>query len=130
MKMQRVAVALTALNLLILSLTLAQTRAWTAQTVAPTLQTRVLEVVDDRGVVRSRINVEADGEVVLRLLDQTGTIRVKLGASKDGSGLVLADETTEPGVHILARRNATAARPNTTGISMVGAGGQQRVIRP
>ena len=110
--------------------TLSQTCALTAQTEPPTLRARVLEIVDDRGQVRSRLNVESDGEVVLRLLDQTGTIRVKLGAGKDGSGLVLLDETTEVGVHVLARRNPTTARPNTTGITMVGTGGMQRVIRP
>ncbi|HET6946652.1 MAG TPA: hypothetical protein VFJ45_02440, partial [bacterium] len=98
--------------------------------VAPLVQTRVLEIVDDRGVVRSQIKVEADGGVLLRMFDQAGTIRVKLGGSRDGSGLVLADETTEIGVHVLARRNPTAAWPNTTGITMVGTGGMQRVIRP
>jgi hypothetical protein len=37
--------------------------------------------------------------------DQTGTIRVKLGAGKDGSGLVLLDDATEPAVHALAKKN-------------------------
>ena len=90
-------------------MTLSQTRALTAQTETPTLRARVLEIVDDRGQVRSRLNVESDGEVVLRLL---------------------LDETTEVGVHVLARRNPTTARPNTTGITLVGTGGMQRVIRP
>lgn len=130
MKMQRLAIGLTLINLMLLVLMLSQQRAMTAPTEATTLRARVLEIVDDRGQVRSRLNVESDGEVVLRLLDQTGTIRVKLGAGKDGSGLVLLDETTEVGVHVLARRNPTAARPNTTGVTMVGAGGMQRVIRP
>jgi hypothetical protein len=40
--------------------------------------------------------------VVFRLLDQDGTIRVKLGAAREGSGLLLANDATEPGVHILA----------------------------
>lgn len=130
MKMQRLAMALTVINLVLLFLMLARTAPTTAQTVTETLRGRALELVDDRGQVRSRLNVEAGGEVVLRLLDKNGTIRVKLGAGEDGSGLVLLDEATEPGVHIIARRTGTAERPTTTSITLTGADGQQRVIRP
>jgi hypothetical protein len=70
--------------------------------------------------MRSRLNVESGGEVVFRLFDQTGTIRVKLGAGEDGSGLVLTDETTEPGVHIVARRAPIPGR-KTTSITLTGA---------
>lgn len=52
--------------------------------------------------MRSRLNVEENGEVVFRLLDQDGKIRVKLGAWRGGSGLLLNDDVTEPGVHLLA----------------------------
>jgi hypothetical protein len=86
--------------------------------------------VDDRGQVRSRLEVEPTGEVVLRLLDARGTIRVKLGAGEDGSGLLLADEATEPAIHIVARRSAKPDRPATTSITLNGADGQQRVITP
>jgi len=130
MKIQRLAMALTAINLVILFLALAQTGSITAQTVTPTLRGRALELVDDRGQLRSRLNVEPTGEVVLRLLDKNGTIRVKLGAGEDGSGLVLADEATEPAIHIIARRIGTAERPTTTSITLRGTDGQQRVIRP
>jgi len=91
------------------------------------LRTRALELVDDRGVVRSRLNVEPSGEVVFRLIDSNGTIRVKLGAGEDGSGLLLLDETTEPAVHLIARRTATKDRPNTTRITLNGAAGQRTV---
>lgn len=51
------------------------------------------ELVDGNGQVRAQLNVDDDdGEVVLRLRDADGSIRVKLGASKDGSGLLLLDE--------------------------------------
>jgi hypothetical protein len=63
---------------------------------------------DARGQVRSRINMEEDGEVVFRLRDRNGTIRVKLGAGEGGSGFVLLDETTEPAVHMVARRVGTS----------------------
>jgi hypothetical protein len=74
--------------------------------------------------------VEPGGEVVFRLLDQHGTIRIKLGAGEDGSGLVLADEATEPAIHLVARRTGTSERPTTTSITLQGTDGQQRVIRP
>jgi hypothetical protein len=129
MKMQRLAVVLLAINLVLLALSFTAARSSTAQATNPVLRIRTLELVDANGRVRSRLNVEPEGEVVFRLFDQTGTIRVKLGAGKDGSGLMLADETTEPGVHMLARRAAKPGRPKTTGITLTGAQGQ-RVITP
>ena len=72
----------------------------------PVLRGQALELVDAAGQIRSRLNVEKDGQVIFRLLDQRGTIRVKLGAGVDGSGLVLLDEHTEPGIHLVARREA------------------------
>jgi len=127
---QRLAIVLTAINLVLLCLTRAQGRSATADAVAPTpLQGRAIELVDERGEVRSRLNVERTGEVVLRLLDEHGSIRVKLGAGQDGSGLLLADEGTEHGIHLIARRTATTKRPATTSISLRGTGGEERVIR-
>ena len=129
MKMQRFATALTLINLVLLLL-IARAGNTATQEVTQTLRGHALELVDDRGQIRSRLNVESSGEVVLRLLDQNGTIRVKLGAGEDGSGLLLADEETEPGVHIIARRSGTSERPTTTSITLRGAEGQERVIRP
>jgi hypothetical protein len=94
----------------------------------PVIRARVLELVDQRGQVRSRLNVEASGEVVFRMLDQRGTIRVKLGAGTDGSGLVLLDEDTEPGVHLVARRAALPDRA-TTSLTLK-SGERSRIIRP
>ena len=101
MKAQRFIIALTAVNLALLVATVA------AQSGAPAVRASAIELVDARGVVRSRLNVEPEGEVVLRLMDRAGTIRVKLGASENGSGLMLADETAQPGVHMVARKGAT-----------------------
>lgn len=143
MTAQRLALALTAANLIILVVSLGKVVPSTAQAVGtsveqdspsrgqavvPVLRGRALELLDDRGQVRSRINVEPDGEVVLRLLDRNGTIRVKLGASEKGSGLVLLDKATEPGVHIKAGRNAEGV--STTSLTLRGTGGQERVIKP
>ena len=82
-------------------------RAAEAQTRPVVLRAHAIELVDARGEVRAQLNVEPDGEVVFRLRDAKGTIRVKLGASERGSGLLLANEETEPGVHILANRTGT-----------------------
>ena len=129
MKMQRFALALLVVNLVLLALFFTRQRASAAQAIEPILRARTLELVDTHGRVRSRLSVESDGEVIFRLFDQAGTIRVKLGASESGSGLLLADETTEPGVHIIARRASLTGR-KTTGITLTGAAGRQRVITP
>lgn len=143
MKTQRLVLALTAANLIILVVSLGKVLPSTAQAlgtsveqespsrvqaVVPVLRGRALELLDDRDQVRSRINVEPNGDVVFRLLDRNGTIRVKLGASENGSGLVLLDRATEPGVHIKAGRNADGA--TTTSLTLRGTGGQERVIKP
>jgi hypothetical protein len=129
MKLQRFLVVLLVVNFVLLALLFTRQRASAAQAIDPILRARALELVDARGRVRSRLNVEPGGEVVFRLFDQTGTIRVKLGAGEDGSGLVLNDETTEPGVHIVARRAPVAER-KTTSITLTGSGERQRVITP
>jgi hypothetical protein len=71
------------------------------------LRARALQIVDGHGRVRALLKTFADGQVVLKLSDANGLIRAKLGAGQTGSGIVLADETTEPGVHILASRDGT-----------------------
>jgi hypothetical protein len=123
MKIQRIAASFTALNLVILLATFAQARVIGAQSPHSVLRGRVLELVDERGRMRARLNVESGGEVVFRLLDQRGTIRVKLGASEDGSGLVLANDATEPGVHILAKADGSSLR-------LANKDGRERVITP
>jgi hypothetical protein len=143
MRTQREAVTLTIVNLVLLAVLVAgafhPSRLATAASPrlsaraeaqeVPVLRTRRLEIVDERGQIRSRLNVESDGEVVLRMADHNGTIRVKLGAAEGGSGLLLLDEATEPGVHIMARRTGTETRPTTTSLTLR-AGSQQQVIRP
>jgi hypothetical protein len=86
------------------------------------VRARAIELVDAGGHVRAQLTVESDGEVVFRLRDPAGAVRVKLGASEDGSGLVLANEATEPGVHILATRAGTSLTLQR--------GDERRVIRP
>jgi hypothetical protein len=130
MRMQRLALGLLVVNLVFMALVFTRQRASAAQAIEPVLRARTLELVDGHGRVRSRLNVESGGEVVFRLFDQSGTIRVKLGAGESGSGLVLNDETTEPGVHIVARRAPVPGRAKTTSIALTGADGREHVITP
>jgi hypothetical protein len=68
---------------------------------------REFELVDSNGQQRVSILTEANGEVVFRLKDAKGTIRVKLGANEDGSGLVLLDDSTNVGIHALAKKSGS-----------------------
>lgn len=126
---QRLGVVLTAANLVLMVVLLGQVSASSAQTDIPVLRGRGLELVDAAGRIRAQFNVEPDGEAVFRMRDASGAIRVKLGASADGSGLLLIDETTEPGVQIIARRSATSTRPATS-INLTGPDGTRRTITP
>jgi hypothetical protein len=126
----RLASVVTIVNLVLLVVLLSHNRAAVAQDDPSVLRGRSLELVDAKGQVRAEFNVEPDGEALFRMRDSGGAIRVKLGAGDNGSGLLLIDETTEPGVQIIARRAATAERPATTRINLTGADGHQRTITP
>jgi hypothetical protein len=87
------------------------------------IRAEVFELIGDNGQVRSRLHVEPNGEVVFRLMDQEGTIRVKLAAAKDGSGLLLINDATEPGVHILAKGKGSS-------LKLTNRNGAERLIQP
>ncbi len=144
MNAPRLLIVLTVINLTLLLLNmLPQTRSTTAQTLAPVLRVRSLEVVDERNVVRARLGVKGlNGPIELDLNDQNGINHVKLGAANTGtdlaSGLVVADGGTDPAsgthvqtfVQVIARWGvATSERP-TTRIKLSGADGRERVITP
>ena len=119
----RVTASLTIVNLLLLVTLAIRGARLDAQADGTVLRGRALELVDDRGRIRSRLNVEPSGEIVLRLLDQQGTIRVKLGAGEDGSGLVLLNDETELGIQLLADERGSR-------VTLRNKGGQQRVVTP
>jgi hypothetical protein len=95
---------------LLLMLALASCTGAVAQEIPAVVRAKAFELVDDSGAVRCQINVEPSGGVVLRLRDQNGTIRVKLGADQDGSGLLLNNDATEPGLHALAGSTGTSVK--------------------
>jgi hypothetical protein len=90
---------------------------------AAVLRARTIELVDGDGRVRASLKTEPSGEVVLRMMDPEGDIRVKLGASDDGSGLLLTDDRSEPGVHALAEREGTS-------LMLAERGKERRVLEP
>jgi len=65
MKMNRLAVALTAINFVLLIFVLAQSRANATQTSPQTLCARAIELVDDNGQVRAQLNVEPTAKTFL-----------------------------------------------------------------
>jgi hypothetical protein len=94
-----------------------------SESVPAVLRARMIELVDEHGQVRANLKVEPDGAAVFRLRDAKGTIRVKLGASEHGSGLVLLDDRTEVGAHLLADRKGTA-------LTLAERDKEKRVIEP
>jgi hypothetical protein len=123
MKIQRTLIALTATNLVLFFGTVALAHSTKPEATEPVLRGRGLELVDEHGRSRASIRVEQGGEVVFRLTDQKGSIRVKLGAGTDGSGLVLNNDATEPGVHILAQSAGTS-------LKLRNKDGRERAITP
>ena len=106
MRIQRLAVVLTFMNLVILMFTLAHFRPATADNIVPVLRGRALEIVDEGGKVRASITVVPadpavkmpDGTtgypetVLFRLRDSRGRPNVKIQATEAGGGLGLGGE--------------------------------------
>lgn len=124
MNTNRLAVALTVINLILLIVVIAQSRMTANQTIPEVLRVRAFELIDENGRVRAQINIdETNGEVIFRLRDEKETIRVKLGASEEGSGLLLINDLTEPGVHLLAKQDDTS-------LTLTDHSGAEQVIKP
>jgi hypothetical protein len=143
MKMQRVLLLLTLLNLGMLAFTIVRMPRTVAA--APDLQVlrgRGLEIVDEHGKVRAAIKIfpasparRADGSlsdpngevypetVLLRLISSKGRPNVKLAATEDGSGLVLGGETDPTYVQIMSRGT-------TTSMTLLNKDGHEQVIKP
>jgi hypothetical protein len=136
MTSHRLAVTLTALNLVLLLGVMAQDRVAHAASPLGVLRGRALELVDDQGRVRAEIRIlpadpkvkMPDGSlgipetVQLRLIDSKGSPHVKLGSLEDGSGLVLGGESNAY-TQLLSR----GGRPF---LKIVDSSGKEHVVRP
>jgi hypothetical protein len=135
MKMQRIAIALTVINLVLMIFLLAQLRPaygqQQQQNSSQVLRGRSLEIVDSLGKVRASITilppVTMDGKlypqtVVLRLIDTKGGPLVKLAAAEDGGGLNL-DDGSDGGVQLIANDAGSF-------VKIKNSDGKQQVIKP
>jgi hypothetical protein len=114
----------------------------TAQGVAPVLRGRALEIVDEKGKVRADIKINpaetmpdcavsqnpACGRtfpetVILHMSDPNGLIRVKLDASSDGSGFMLANDSQQPGVNMSAKGTGSFMR-------VTDKDGREQIVKP
>ena len=121
--LQRMTTALAVVNALVLVGLLSQRSAVSAQNLPDVVRARTWELVDGGGQTRASMEVAPGGDVVLRLRDRTGTIRVKLSAGENGSGLLLLDNSTEPGVQLDAGVSGSS-------LKLTNRNGRQTVIEP
>lgn len=103
------AVILLGANLLCQARLIEPVRASTPPQVQEVIRAKLIELIAPDGKVVGQLHTAEDGSANLRLRSGDGEVRVKLGASKDGSGLVLMDNNTEPGVSLYAQSGGGAA---------------------
>jgi len=137
MKSRSFLVVVTVFNVLLLAISVGQSRAVVTDGVAPVLRGRALQIVDDSGRIRASITVlpadpavkMPDGTtgypetVLLRLISSQGRPNVKLAASERGAGLVLGGESNPTYVQILAEG------PDTS-MKFSNGDGRERVLKP
>lgn len=132
MKLQRLALVLTIVNLLVLGFALFRMRSDSASV----LRVRGLEVVDENGVRRAQIvllpaTTGPDGKpyaesVLFRLIDRNGRPGVKIGTSVEGSGMSLAGDSEKrdwSGIQLLAESNGNQ-------VKLTEKDGRVQVIKP
>jgi hypothetical protein len=130
MRMQRVALALTIVNLGLLIVLLAQVSPLSAQETAPILRGRALQIVDEAGRVRASLSVLPAGEqssetVLLRLITEQGRPSVKIGVSEGSSGLSIAGPTGTSNTWI-----TVTADGSTSKMVMKNEDGGEEIVQP
>jgi hypothetical protein len=117
MKMQRIAIVVTIINLVLMVVLLTKVNPATAQkqqmNKLQVLRGSGLEITDSSGKLRASISfhaaVEQDGKmypagVLLRLINSKGQPSVKIGASEEGGGLSFSNEK-QGYIQMLANEN-------------------------
>jgi hypothetical protein len=135
MKIQRLLVGLTLVNLALLIFTLTQIRAAVAEGGPPVLRGRALEIVDERGRVRASLNVlpaktQAGGEtysetVLLRLITERGRPSVKIGASEQAAGVSLAGPTGTKDTYVILE-----AKGSASSLRLRNEDGREHIVKP
>jgi len=136
MKMQRLLLALTLVNLALVILLLLPHigPAW-ADGVTAVLRGRALEIVDERGRVRASLNVlpantKPNGEtyaetVLLRLITERGRPSVKIGVSEQTAGMSLAGPTGTKDTYVILEASGTASS-----LRLRNEDGREQVVKP
>lgn len=131
MKIQRIAIALTVINLCLTVFLLAQLRQARAAEDAPVLRGRALEIVDTNGRIRASITVEKPvtvgsnfypETVLLRLSDPKNGPVVKLTATEKGSALGMTDDA-DGGLLLSARDTGSY-------VKVTDKRGREQVLKP
>jgi hypothetical protein len=135
MKMQRLLIVLTLVNLAMLMFTLSGFRQALAQDIAPVLRGRSLEIVDARGRVRASLNVLPAGSsargdrypetVLLRLITEQGRPSVKISSSEEGSGLSFAGPTGTNETYVVLEAKGTASS-----LKLKNEDGKEQLLKP
>ena len=136
MKMQRLLIALTVVNLgLLVFLLLSRIEPAFANNSPPVLRGRALEIVDEQGRVRASINVlpattQPNGEtssetVLLRLITERGRPSVKLGASEQAAGMSLAGPTNTKDTYVILEAKGTASS-----LRLKNEDGREQIVKP
>ena len=136
MAAQRLVVALTVANIVVLVLSAARLVGPAfAQTEAPVLRGRALEIVDEQGRVRASINVLPAGRsqsgdaypetVLLRLITERGRPSVKIGSAEQASGLSLAGPTGTKDTYVILE-----ARDHATSLKLRNEDGRELIVKP
>lgn len=136
MKIPTSLLALTAVNFVLLLVTLAQQlRPAFAQSELPVLRGRGLEIVDSQGRVRASIAVlpparspggdDTAETVLLRLSTERGRPSVKIAASEPASGLSIAGPTGTKDTYLILQAKGT-----TSSLKLRNESGREQVLGP
>ena len=133
MRIQRVAIGLTVVNLVLLMFLLAQTYRAGASEVAPVLRGRALQIVDGENRIRAEILVHGpetvDGKtypdtVLFRMATPQRAPLMKLTVSENGSAFGLSDDSAPGGVELRANQD------KGNFVKVVSRDGREQVIKP
>jgi hypothetical protein len=134
MKMQRIAIAVTAINLVLMVVLLTKMNPATAQNEQNKLQVlrgSGLEITDKQGKLRASITfhepvvqdgVTYPGGILLRLINSKGQPSVKIDASEEGGGLSFSNEA-DGYIQLIAKESGGF-------LKIKNADGKEQVIKP
>ena len=136
MNTRRLIYALVVTNVVVLTMSAAQLVGPAfAQSTAPVLRGRGLEIVDEQGRVRASISILPAGRsengatyaetVLLRLITERGRPSVKIGSSEEAAGLSLAGPTGTKDTYVILE-----AKGQATSLKLRNEDGHERIFKP